>query len=181
MEKRLAELEKESKNLDERYTALHAQIAVLRNEGGLALLRQGSDSKEFKELAEKIKETEQSLEDLVRLKVVYENAIKQGRREEKRKYMAELLKRNVEIVERFKRDPPPCPKCGSNRSVKLHVIDPSQYNDPGDTRTLDRLDFVCDEHIPGIQFILTPEDWEPLIQKIGTTVKKFGSTVASLL
>jgi len=188
----LAQLQKEQSNVGARYKALYTQIRVLRNEAGATLVQKGSDSKEFKELSKRIKETEESLEDCVRLLPVYENAIKQMKKEQRRKEMAELLKKNLALVDKVKANLPKCPKCGTNEFVELKAIDPSQWNEPSDTRKIRRITFLCihfrpkdpalPPYAPGLQFDLLPSELEEsLTEKIGEAVKKAGSAVASVL
>jgi len=85
MEKKVDELRKESKSIDERYVATHKQISALQSEAGALLLAEGSDSRAFKELTKRIKEAEENIQNLLRLKVAFENAIKQAERDIRKK------------------------------------------------------------------------------------------------
>jgi len=175
------ELQAESATAYQKSRELETRISALKNELGAIIIEKGWNSSEYKETAKKLRATEDTFEDLKTLREAIQSAIKQIKRDERKEYLAELLRRNVEIVERFNRDPPKCPKCGTAEYITMVQIEPTQYNEPSDTRPLRCISFECNRIIPGHRFHLYPSDWEPLMQKIGETAKKALSTVASLL
>jgi len=178
---KLEELKTESTTAYQKRKNLETKLIKCKQELGALLLSEGSGSSAYREAVKRLHAAEDDLEEIRTLQEALNSAIKQGEREEKKKYMAELLKQNLAIVEKYRKNLPECPKCKTNKFVELTMIEPRQYNEPSDTREIRRLTFLCTQFYVGHEFFLTPEDWEPLTEKIGETVKKIGSTVASVL
>ena len=135
-------------------TLAESELLKLKQEAGLIVLREGPGSGGYKQIAKQIQQAEDSLKDLKILGEAISEAIRQGKRGIRRREEEETAKRNRNILQRYEKDLPACPKCGTNKSVALVTIQPSKENVELGSTPVWSLSFECQrcEKSMGIRF-----------------------------
>jgi len=150
----IEKLRQESKNAGAKISGLETKITSLQQESGRVLLNKGSTSDEFAKIVKELKQADDDLKDARILHTAIMQGIRQAEKNLRKEEMAQTAKRNKEIIAKFQKSPPPCPKCGTNKSVALVTIQPSKENVELGANALVSLTFECQncEKSMGIRF-----------------------------
>jgi len=178
---KLQELKAESTTAYQKRKELETRIYALKNELGAIIIEKGWNSSEYKEAARKLRNTEDTLDEIKTLQEALNSAIKQAEKQERQRVSARICEENKKIVEKYSKNLPECPTCKTNEHVKIVEVYPRGYDLPTVTMPIQYIEFECDRLYVGHRFRLLPSDWEPLTEKIGETAKKVASAVTSLL
>jgi len=178
----IEKLRDEMRKADANRKTLETKILSLQTQSGEALLTHGSKSSEFQRIAKELKKTKEELDDASILNVALREGIKLAEKQQRQRISARILKENKEIIEKYSKTLPQCPRCKSSDHVSLVEVIPDSYKWEANTQPIEAIWFQCDYCGPaGIRFSIVRSEMEGLVGKIEEAAKKAASVVASLL
>jgi len=153
---KIEDLRKSLSEVDQKRVSFENRIRELKLQMAQAVV-ENPESTTVKELSKTLKNAEDDLADLMRFHEAVSTGIKIAAKEAKRKIDRETLERNKSIVEQYRKSPPPCPRCGTNKNAVLLSPYPSHCLEFPDTPEILGLNFECSCHT-GVRYSIGIEN-----------------------